>query len=123
MKVNQTCVCETCGKVFLNMDAYEYAEVHKLCDTVKAAKLEAIVRGEAKLEDFQQGDIQKYDKWFLEATRHWIENPTHTIIVSGPRCDVDMTREYKLSLQMLGESFLEAQRKLCELAWDEGSVI
>lgn len=128
--LNQTCVC-SCGEVFLNMDAKEYLKHHKFVDPKKAEKLEMLGAGLAQPSEFSIDDIQKYDKWVNKATLHWIENPHHTITVSGPkqytlktkRDYYDMTAPFKVAYSMLGKMFLDGLKKTCEFAWDEGAVI
>lgn len=112
-----------CGKVFLDMDAYEYVKHHKRADPQKRANLQAIVSGVHDISAFKSEDIQKYDNWYLAAINHWIENPTHNITVTGPRAVVNVSAEFKESYNLLGNLFLGAMRKVCEIARDANSVI
>lgn len=100
--MRQRCVCN-CGVVFLDMDAYEYVKYHHLADP-----------------NITETDyVRKFDKWFVLAMVHWIENPTHTIIVSCGFQEMDITEQHRSAFKTFGPEYLQNQKSLMEQAWEE----
>jgi hypothetical protein len=128
--------CETCGEVFLHMDAWEYVKVSRCYNNRGRQPPVPEWRLMRTTQEFVEGANQTvlaakgfYDKFFCKAVLHWCDNPEHTIIVSVPLGDngatqrFDMTRDFKEALASLGPKYIIAERGLMLAAYDEGSII
>lgn len=133
--------CETCGEVFLDMDAWEYVKVSRcyanrgrrpnidwqaIASLVQQNNGEAIV---AKANSVVEEEKGFYDKFFCKAVIHWCNNPDHTIMVSVPLGDngvmqrYDMTYQFKDAFITFGSEYLVNQKSLMEAVYDEGAII
>lgn len=141
MKAMQHVECETCGQVFLHMDAWEYVKVSRCYanrgkqpdidwETVANDAL-LMVGGKVLAEAQRVIDSSRgfYDKFFCEAVSHWCEHPDHTIIVSvplgngGPVQRFDLTADLKSSRDVFGKQFISATKRLMELVYDDAAII
>ena len=130
--------CETCGTIFLNVNAWLYTRVSRCYNNrMKQPSIPDWRRFDVhQPQQYVNGAKQtlqdvkgQYDKFFCQAVLHWCDNPTHTIIVSvplgnnGPVQRFDMTRDFKQALATFGPDFIVGERGLMLAAYDEGSII
>jgi hypothetical protein len=130
--MRQRCVCETCGEVFLDIDALRYLQLHHFAEPILLSVIDVpIEEMVANLGANVVERVRKFDKWFVLAMRHWIKNPTHDIIVSAPieylpdspLHSVDIVSQHKIMYEMFGARYLEAQKYLLDQAWEESFPI
>lgn len=131
--------CQSCGQVFLDMDAYEYERV-SLCHKNRGIQpnyswydlIELLGQIKEVQRQLSEKIYQKglYDKFFINAVKHWCEYPDHTIIVTVPNEALggqlqtyDLTFQLKMALNVYGTDYITATKILMDNAYYEGAVI
>ena len=129
----QRVYCQTCGLMFLDMDAWKYMEI-SLCYKNKLkgrpiyqwSEMQTLSQDKNLIDDLAK---DKFDKFFINAVLHWCDNPTHTIYVTVPDINTgklqrwELTADLKTALSIYGPKFIDTERLIMQNGYTEDAVI